>query len=50
MTFFNTCFESTKEKMNGLEKQAKSLAQEAERLRTDSAKLKKRDRQFKIRH
>ena len=37
MTFFNTSFETMKVKMDRLEKQTKTLAQENDRLRSDSA-------------
>ena len=41
MTFFNTSFETVKVKMDSLEKQTKTLAQENNRLRSDSAKMNK---------
>ena len=41
MTFFNTSFETMKVKMDNLEKQTKTLAQENDRLRSDSAKMTK---------
>ena len=41
MTFFNTSFETMKVKMDSLEKQVKTLAQENDRLRSDSAKMNK---------
>ena len=41
MTFFNTSFETMKVKMGSLEKQTKTLAQENDRLRSDSAKMNK---------
>ena len=41
MNFYNTKFETMKGKMEGLEEQAKTLAQENGRLRSDSAKMKK---------
>lgn len=41
MTFFNTSFETMKVKMDSLEKQTKTLAQENDRLRSDSAKMNK---------
>lgn len=41
MNFYNTKFETMKGKMEGLEKQAKTLAQENGHLRSDSAKMKK---------
>ena len=41
MTFFNTSFESMKVKIGGLEKQTKNLAQENDRLKSDSAVMKK---------
>ena len=41
MNFFNTKFETMKGKMDGLEEQAKTLAQENRRPRSDSAKMKK---------
>ena len=39
MTFLNTSFETMKVKMDSLEKQTKTLAQEIDRLRSDSAKM-----------
>lgn len=39
MTFFNTFFETMKVKMDGLEKQTKTLAKGNDRLRSDSAKM-----------
>ena len=39
MTFFNTSFETMKVKMDSLEKQKKTLAQENDRLRSDSAEM-----------
>ena len=41
MTFFNTSFESMKVKMDSLERQTKTLAQENDRLRSESAKMNK---------
>ena len=41
MTFFNTSFETMKVKMENLEKKTKTLAQENDRLRSDSAKITK---------
>ena len=41
MTFFNSSFEIMKVKMDNLEKQTKTLAQENDRLRRDSAKMTK---------
>ena len=41
MTFFNTSFETMKVKMDSLEKQTKTLAQENDHLRSDSAKMNK---------
>ena len=41
MTFFNTSFETMKVKMDNLEKQTKTLAQENDHLRSDSAKMTK---------
>jgi len=41
MSFFNTSFESMKDKINGLEKQTNTLTRENERLRSDSANLRK---------
>ena len=41
MNFYNTKFETMKGKMEGLEEQAKTLAQENRRLRSDFAKMKK---------
>ena len=41
MTFFNTSFETMKVKMDSLEKQTKTLAQENNRLRSDSVKMNK---------
>ena len=41
MTFFNTSFETMKVKMDGLEKETKTLTQECDCLRSDSAKMKK---------
>ena len=41
MAFFNTSFETVKVKMDSLEKQTKTLAQESNRLRSDSAKMNK---------
>ena len=41
MTFFNTSFETIKKKMDSMENQSKSLAQENDRLRRDTAKLNK---------
>jgi len=41
MTFFNTSFETMKVKMDSLEKQTKTLAQENDCLRSDSAKMNK---------
>ena len=41
MTFFNTSFETMKVKMDGPEKEMKTLAQECDRLRSNSAKMKK---------
>ena len=41
MTLFNTSFETMKVKMDSLEKQTKTLAQENNRLRSDSAKMNK---------
>lgn len=38
---FNTSFETIKVKMDGLEQEMKTLAQECDRLRSDSAKMKK---------
>ena len=38
MNFYNTKFETMKGKMEGLEEQTKTLAQENGRLRSDSAK------------
>ena len=40
-TFLNTSFETMKVKMDSLEKQTKTLAQENDRLRSDSAKMNK---------
>ena len=42
MTFFNTSFESMKVRMDSLEKQTKTLAQENDRLRSESAKMNKK--------
>ena len=41
MTFFNTSFETIKKKMDNLENQSKTLAQENDRLRRDTAKMNK---------
>ena len=41
MSFFNTSFESMKDKINGLEKQTNTLTRENERLRSASANLRK---------
>ena len=41
MTFFNSSFEIMKVKIDNLEKQTKTLAQENDRLRRDSAKMTK---------
>lgn len=41
MTFFNSSFEIMKVEMDNLEKQTKTLAQENDRLRRDSAKMTK---------
>ena len=41
MTFFNSSFEIMKVRMDNLEKQTKTLAQENDRLRRDSAKMAK---------
>lgn len=41
MTFFNSSFEIMKVKMDNLEKQTKTLAQENDRLRRNSAKMTK---------
>ena len=41
MTFFNTSFETMKVKMDSLENKTKTLAQENDRLRSDSAKMNK---------
>ena len=41
MSFFNTSFESMKDKIKGLEKQTNTLTRENERLRSDSANLRK---------
>ena len=41
MTFFNTSFETMKVKMDSLEKETKTLTQECDCLRSDSAKMKK---------
>ena len=41
MTFFNTSFETMKVKMDNLEKQTKTLAQDNDHLRSDSAKMTK---------
>ena len=41
MTFFHASFETMKVKMDSLEKQTKTLAQENDRLRSDSAKMNK---------
>ena len=48
MTFFNSSFEIMKVKMDNLEKQTKTLAQENDRLRRDSAKMT--DQRFTFRH
>ena len=39
MTFFNTSFETMKGKMDNLEKETKTLAQQNDRLKSDSAKM-----------
>ena len=41
MTLFNASFETMKVKMDSLEKQTKTLAQENNHLRSDSAKMNK---------
>ena len=41
MTFFNSSFEIMKVKIDNLEKQTKTLAQENDRLRRNSAKMTK---------
>ena len=39
MTFFNTSFETMKGKMDNLEKETKTKAQQNDRLKSDSAKM-----------
>ena len=39
MTFFNTSFETMKVKMDNLEKETKTKAQQNDRLKSDSAKM-----------
>ena len=50
MTFFNTSFETMKVKMDGPEKETKTLAQECDRLRSNSAKMKKEISDLRLRH